>query len=114
LRNLMASAREPVHPFPVLSMALSPAEQLRVTRSFAASFASPPPQHAQAARSGALPIGEATDARPSLPGAKLPVRRWRCAHLMTLEALTLSTAATECALSPAAPRLIARSRKSIE
>ena len=41
LRDLMASAHEPVHPFPVLSMALSPAEQLRVTRSFTASFASP-------------------------------------------------------------------------
>jgi hypothetical protein len=33
---------------------------------------------------------------------------------MTLETLTLRTAATECALSPAATRLIARSRKSIE
>ncbi|MGA9486002.1 MAG: tetratricopeptide repeat protein [Methylocella sp.] len=45
LRDLMASAHEPVHPFPVLSMALSPAEQLRVARSFAASFASPPIEH---------------------------------------------------------------------
>jgi hypothetical protein len=33
---------------------------------------------------------------------------------MTLETLTLRTAATERALSPTATRLIARSRKSIE
>ncbi|QBR71631.1 hypothetical protein CU048_10470 [Beijerinckiaceae bacterium] len=40
LRTLMASApqRQPVHPFPVLSMAVSGAEQLHVSEAFAAHF----------------------------------------------------------------------------
>jgi len=39
LRALMASCSPPAHPFPVLSMATTPAEQLRVARRFAAGFA---------------------------------------------------------------------------
>jgi len=53
LRDLMASASEPVHPFPVLSMALSPAEQLHTARSFAASFAFPPMEHRREEYAGA-------------------------------------------------------------
>jgi protein O-GlcNAc transferase len=45
LRGLMASASEPVHPFPVLSMGLSADEQLHVARSYAASFATTPIEH---------------------------------------------------------------------
>jgi protein O-GlcNAc transferase len=45
LRGLMASAREPVHPFPVLSMGLGTDEQLHVARSYAASFATMPIEH---------------------------------------------------------------------
>jgi protein O-GlcNAc transferase len=53
LRDLMASAREPVHPFPVLSMALSPAEHLRVASSFAASVAAPALEHRREDYAGA-------------------------------------------------------------
>ena len=53
LRALMASAREPVHPFPVLSMALNEAEQLGVARSFAASFAAAPIEHKREDYAGA-------------------------------------------------------------
>ncbi|HUI19928.1 MAG TPA: tetratricopeptide repeat protein [Methylocella sp.] len=45
LRALLASACEPVHPFPLLSMALNPAEQLRLASSFAASFTTPAIEH---------------------------------------------------------------------
>jgi protein O-GlcNAc transferase len=53
LRALMASAREPVHPFPVLSMGLSVGEQLRVARSFAASFGAPAIEHRREDYAGA-------------------------------------------------------------
>ena len=53
LRDLMTSAGEPVHPFPVLSMALSPAEHLRVANSFAASFTAPTFEHRREDYAGA-------------------------------------------------------------
>jgi len=45
LRTLMASAREPVHPFAALSMALKPDEQLRIASTFAAGFVAPAIEH---------------------------------------------------------------------
>jgi hypothetical protein len=45
---------------------------------------------------------------PILPGATLPVARSLCVHFTTLDGVTLS------ALSPAAIRATARSRKSID
>ena len=56
LRALMASAREPVHPFPVLSMALSAGEQLEVARAYAASFAAAPMEHRREDYAGALKL----------------------------------------------------------
>jgi protein O-GlcNAc transferase len=53
LRALMASAHEPVHPFPVLSMGLSADEQFRVARSYAASFAATPIEHRREDYAGA-------------------------------------------------------------
>src|SRR5450631_1703265 len=53
LRALMASAHEPVHPFPVLSMGLSADEQFRVARSYAASFAATPIEHRREDHAGA-------------------------------------------------------------
>ena len=51
---------------------------------------------------------------PSLPGTTLPVRRNRSDHFTTLDGATLSAAATDRTLSPAASRAIARTRKSID
>ena len=45
LRTLIASTDELIHPFPLLSMELSAEEQLRVGRSYAASFAAIPIEH---------------------------------------------------------------------
>jgi protein O-GlcNAc transferase len=42
LRALIASQDEPVHPFPVLSMATNPEEQFRAARLFAADFSASP------------------------------------------------------------------------
>jgi protein O-GlcNAc transferase len=49
----MTSAREPVHPFAVLSMALSPAEHLCVAGSFAAGFTAPSLEHRREDYAGA-------------------------------------------------------------